>query len=133
MAAERICASASTSTPMATGETASKDETLRKALALVPSGESDLERATILLQRVGWLRGAVYPLLGQRVRGAPGAHQPEQVVGRIGDLAGEILRLAAAAVGEPERVRVRGSVSPGAPQRRRDGEEAPRWTPVPLG
>jgi pyruvate,orthophosphate dikinase len=49
----------------ATGQTATKDENLKKALSLVPSGESDLERATLLLQRVEQLH-EFNPMLGHR-------------------------------------------------------------------
>src|SRR5262249_8852449 len=49
----------------ATGQTSTKDEMLRKALALVPSGESDLERAELLLQRVEQLH-EFNPMLGHR-------------------------------------------------------------------
>jgi len=52
-------------TMKATDQTSTRDETLRKALALVPSGNSDLERATLLLQRVEQLH-EFNPMLGHR-------------------------------------------------------------------
>jgi len=49
----------------ATGKTSTRDEGLRKALSLVPGGESDLERAKHLLQRVEQLH-EFNPMLGHR-------------------------------------------------------------------
>jgi pyruvate,orthophosphate dikinase len=49
----------------ATGKTSTRDEALRKALALVPGGASDLERARGLLQRVEQLH-EFNPMLGHR-------------------------------------------------------------------
>ncbi|MEP7307890.1 MAG: pyruvate, phosphate dikinase [Acidobacteriota bacterium] len=49
----------------ATGKTTSRDEGLRKSLALVPGAESDLERAKKLLQRVEQLH-EFNPMLGHR-------------------------------------------------------------------
>jgi pyruvate,orthophosphate dikinase len=49
----------------ATNETTTKDENLKKALALVPTGNTDLERATLLLARVEQLH-EFNPMLGHR-------------------------------------------------------------------